>query len=376
MPIHSGKDSKGPFIQWGNQKKYYYKAGDKRSLVNAKEKAKKQMNAIFASGYHESVLLKNSKFNLLYEEIMTKLLKEGGHAFTNVGPILKDNINETISNLNNMFFKPLGISEDMWTSEIGSVGKKDQSGDIDIAMDFGKLKEIFKVENDNDVRRILMDKLTEIGIENKKVSINVHMAFPIAGTQSGEFVQIDLFPSKDLEFTKQEKFSPYAKDSKYKGAHRRLAIASLVKSVSLAIADDAVDDEKQEYVSPDGRTYPGIRFKFISLNEDGFYQVTKTFKGKRPGTFKTNPEEDKSKRQLITKNFQEILDILFGKNVFNASTDLYSFETIWNNILMSEKFPYKDKLNDIIRALYGIFENSGNVIPTEVSEYVNEHNLL
>ena len=43
---------------------------------------------------------------------------------------------------------------------------------------------------------------------------------------------------------------------------------------------------------------------------------------------------------------------------------------------MSEKFPYKDKLDEIIRALYGIFENSGNVIPTEVSDYVQERNLI
>lgn len=312
------------------------------------------------------------KFNLLYEQIMIDLLKEGGHAFQNVGQILKENINETISNLNNMLFKSLGISEDMWTAEIGSVGKKDQSGDIDIAMDFEKLKKLFNVENDNDVRKILMNKLSEIGIDNRQVSINVHIAFPIAGTQSGEFVQIDLFPSNDLEFTKQEKFSPYAKDTKYKGVHRRLAIGSLVKSVTLAIADDAVDEDKQEYIAPDGRKYPGIRFKFITLNSDGFYQVTKSFRGKKTGTFRMNPEEDKSKRQFITKNFQEILDMLFGKGVFDYSKDLYSFETIWNNILMSEKFPYKDKLNEIVIALKGIFTETNNVVPTEILEYLKE----
>ena len=30
-----------------------------------------------------------SKFNLLYEQVMGTLLKEGGHAFDGVGPILK-----------------------------------------------------------------------------------------------------------------------------------------------------------------------------------------------------------------------------------------------------------------------------------------------
>lgn len=317
-----------------------------------------------------------NKFNILYEEIMTKLLKEGGHAFTNVGPILKENIKDTINTLEKLIFEPLRITKDIWTAEIGSVGKKDKSGDIDIAMNFDQLKTLFNVETDNEVKDILIDQLNKNGIECRKISSNVHLAFPISGSQSGEFVQIDLFPSKDLEFTKQEKFSPYAKDTRYKGVHRRLAIASLIKSVTLAIADDAVDDERNEYIAPDGRKYPGIRFKFITLSDDGFYQVTKSFKGKRPGTFKMNPEEDKSKRQFITKNFQEILDMLFGKGIFNYTDDLYSFETIWNNVLMSEKFPYKDKLDEIVRSLYGIFENTSNVIPSEVIKYCEDKKLI
>jgi len=51
MPIHRGKDSKGPFYQWGTQKKYYYKAGNVKSRKLAYEKAKKQAVAIYASGW-------------------------------------------------------------------------------------------------------------------------------------------------------------------------------------------------------------------------------------------------------------------------------------------------------------------------------------
>lgn len=316
------------------------------------------------------------KLDLLFEEILTKILKEGGHAFDNVGPISKDNINTTLNKLQEMIFEPLHITPDMWTAEIGSVGKKDQSGDIDIAMDFNKMKLLFDVKSDNDVKDILTNQLKKYGIESRRVSVNMHISFPIYGeTQDGEFVQIDFFPSNDLEFTKQEKFSPHAKDTKYKGVHRRLAIGSLIKSVSLAIADDAIDDEKDEYIAPDGRKYPGVRFKFITLTDDGFFQVTKSFKGKRPGTFVKNPAEDKTKRQFLSKNFQEILDMLFGKGTFSYD-DLYSFETIWNNILMSEKFPYKDKLDEIIRAIYGIFDETGNTIPVEIIKYLTDKGLI
>ena len=53
MPIHRGQDFKGPFYQWGSQKKYYYKPGNKKSREAAKEKARKQMIAIYATGYRE-----------------------------------------------------------------------------------------------------------------------------------------------------------------------------------------------------------------------------------------------------------------------------------------------------------------------------------
>lgn len=51
MPIHRGRDSEGPYYQWGHQKKYHYKSGNKRSREIAKGKAEKQAQAIYASGY-------------------------------------------------------------------------------------------------------------------------------------------------------------------------------------------------------------------------------------------------------------------------------------------------------------------------------------
>jgi hypothetical protein len=52
MPVHRGKDAKGPFYQWGDSgKKYHYSAGDKSSRETAKRKASKQGRAARASGY-------------------------------------------------------------------------------------------------------------------------------------------------------------------------------------------------------------------------------------------------------------------------------------------------------------------------------------
>ncbi len=50
MPIHRSKDSKGAYYQWGNQKKYYYIAGNKASRERAYKKCVKQAQAIHANG--------------------------------------------------------------------------------------------------------------------------------------------------------------------------------------------------------------------------------------------------------------------------------------------------------------------------------------
>ena len=49
MPIHRRSDIHGSFYQWGNQKKYYYATGSKRSRDIAYEKCRKQSVAILIS---------------------------------------------------------------------------------------------------------------------------------------------------------------------------------------------------------------------------------------------------------------------------------------------------------------------------------------
>ncbi len=46
MPVHRGKDSNGPYYQYGHAKKYYYTSNNKMSREKAKNKAKEQGRAI------------------------------------------------------------------------------------------------------------------------------------------------------------------------------------------------------------------------------------------------------------------------------------------------------------------------------------------
>lgn len=54
MPIKRGKDSIGPYYQWGNAKKYYYIPNNRVSRENAYDKARRQAVAIYSSGYKKS----------------------------------------------------------------------------------------------------------------------------------------------------------------------------------------------------------------------------------------------------------------------------------------------------------------------------------
>lgn len=51
MPTQTGKDDKGCYAQWGNQKKYYYECGNDEARERAKAKADKQGQAAHAGGY-------------------------------------------------------------------------------------------------------------------------------------------------------------------------------------------------------------------------------------------------------------------------------------------------------------------------------------
>ena len=54
MPVHTGKDSKGCFAQWGGSgKKYHYSCGNTAAMNKAKQKAHLQGAAVLKTGYKE-----------------------------------------------------------------------------------------------------------------------------------------------------------------------------------------------------------------------------------------------------------------------------------------------------------------------------------
>lgn len=57
MPVHTGKDNKGCYAQWGGRTKYYYECDNATARSGAKSKAAKQGAAAYAGGYKGNVML-------------------------------------------------------------------------------------------------------------------------------------------------------------------------------------------------------------------------------------------------------------------------------------------------------------------------------
>jgi len=67
MPVHTGKDSKGCFAQWGSQAKYYYTCGNEAGRKKAKQKAYLQGAAITGGTMTEAEI--NEAIDIFFGEI-------------------------------------------------------------------------------------------------------------------------------------------------------------------------------------------------------------------------------------------------------------------------------------------------------------------
>ncbi len=163
-------------------------------------------------------------------------LLEGG-SMPNVGPIHIDEINPTLDALE----KDLGI--DLKNNVLGSVGKKEFSGDIDVAIqvapeDIPEL--IKKLEASSLIKAlqktsIIMTSVDIIGFDPNKQSND-----PKHGERTGT-VQVDFMPG-DPGWMKTYYHSPSADESKYKGVFRHIMIATICAIYQRDASEEKIDD--------------------------------------------------------------------------------------------------------------------------------------
>lgn len=229
-------------------------------------------------------------------------LFEGG-AMPGVGPIHIDEINPTLSVLE----KKLGI--DLINNALGSVGKKEFSGDIDVALQIEpdaipefveklkKLPEILDIAKSSVI-------MTKVKIEN--FDQNKTTSKPRTG-----YVQIDFMPG-DPGWMKTYYHSPSDKESKYKGVFRNLMIATMCAIYQRNDSEEKIDD---------GRPVESERWMWSPT--DGLVRIKRTPVPKKNGQGYTK----KNNNEIINKPIKDANGIAKGLGLDSAA-DLNSYESL------------------------------------------------
>lgn len=266
------------------------------------------------------------------------ILNEGG-AMSGVGAIHIDEIEPTLDKLE----KILGI--DLKNNTLGSVGKKEYSGDIDIALDI-KPEDIpafvEKLKNIPDVLDLAKSSviMTKVKIEDYDESKK-----PENKPRTG-YVQVDFMPG-DSSWLKTFYHAPHEKDSKYKGVYRNILISSIA-----AHLDRKESDEKL----PDGRAMKAERYMWSP--SDGLIRVLRTPEPNKKGDGYTK----KNNNKIIAgpyKNPDEIAKVL----QFDGPDDLYSYETL-------RKAMDKNYSPELVKAILTDFADNSVIkdagVPTDI----------
>jgi len=291
----------------------------------------------------KQVGLHNRMKNLLDGEQVS----ESGSA-PGVGAIHHSEIAPTLQRLE----KQLGIS--LLKNALGSVGKKEFSGDIDIAVQLDKdqqdefQKRLEQTQGLDFIRKtsVFITSADIVGYDPKKQADDIE--------RTGK-VQIDFMPG-DVEFMKNYYHSPHSKSmskdgkhSNYKGVHRNIMIASIAGVLDVVASDDKTSD---------GRPLELERWMFSPT--DGMVRVVRRPVKKKNGLGYTKA----NKNEVIKGPFKSPKD--WAKILkLDSVDDLYSFETLYaaikknypSNIAADIFKNYKDNPS---------IQNAG--VPTELSE--------
>jgi hypothetical protein len=229
-------------------------------------------------------------------------ITEGG-AMPGVGPIHIDEIKPTLSALE----KVLGL--DLQNNVLGSVGKKEFSGDIDVALKIDAqdipefMSRLEKTPEVLDIAKssVIMTKVKIVGYDESKQTSK-----PRTG-----YVQVDFMPG-DPDWMKVYYHSPHEKDSKYKGVFRNILIATIAAIHDRQDSQDTIDD---------GRPVESERWMWSPT--DGLVRIKRTPVPKKSGDGYTK----KNNNEIISEPIKTADGIVKALGLDKAS-DLDSYESL------------------------------------------------
>lgn len=261
----------------------------------------------------------------LFELYQRKTINESG-SMAGTGAIHISEIGPTLAALE----KKLGI--DLRNNALGSVGKKQFSGDIDIALDVDTeqlpefVKKLEAIPEILDITRssVIMTKVKIVGYDpNLETDKN----------RTG-YVQIDFMPG-DPNWLKTYFHAPHETESEYPGSYRTILLATIA----------AVHNQKNSTeTTDDGRPLKSERFMFSP--RDGLVRIMRT------------PEPKKNGPGYTKKNINKIVggpwtdaDEIAQQLDLGTAKDLNSYETL--KVAIEKNYP----ADEVEKILSGFADN-------------------
>jgi len=262
-------------------------------------------------------------------------------SMTGVGAIHIDEINPTLIPLE----KELGI--DLRNNALGSVGKREFSGDIDVALkiDTDKIPEfVERLEKSSQIMDIAKSSVIMTKVKIANFDKTKEDGRPRTG-----YVQVDFMPG-DPDWLKTYYHSPHEKDSQYKGVYRNLMIASIAGSLNVEDSEETIED---------GRPLQSKRFMFSP--RDGLVRVLR-----RPVPKKTGEGYTKKNNNKIIAGPWKTADSIAKTLGLDNSDDLDSYETLVK--VIKKNLSPEDQKN-----IFTAFTRNNTIqsmgIPPDIQEY-------
>lgn len=271
------------------------------------------------------------------------ILSEGG-SMPGVGPIHIDEIEPTLDALEKI------LKIDLKNNVLGSVGKKQFSGDIDVAIQLapeeieGFVDKLKKVPEIMDLAKssVIMTKVKIVNFDQSKQTLK-----PRTG-----YVQVDFMPG-DPGWMKTYYHSPSETESKYKGVFRNIMIATIAAVLDRKDSEETIDD---------GRSVESERWMWSPA--DGLVRIKRTPVPNKAGTGFTK----KNKNEIIGDPIKDAAGIAKALKLDSAK-DLNSYESLKNAI--EQNYP-QDMVDNILDA----FAKNGQVkdigLPDDLKDRVRE----
>lgn len=210
---------------------------------------------------------------------------------------------KTLENQLEQFFILCGLLRENW-GFVGSIGKKEFSGDVDV---------LVKIEKDEDFSR-WCDLLTRLGFDFKpsKGFSLISFGFPLRlePLQESQIIQVDLFLTRHLDWVKFIRYAPNlsAGESKFEGIYRNLLLSAIAITESRQVSGNTI----RQFV---------IRF------DEGLFAVVKE---RQSETAKTSKVVHEYFATADPEEFASFLDLKFP---------IKTFEQVWAQVRNRNNFP-------------------------------------